>query len=389
MSGDPPRRRSPLRHLTEELEGLAAADLLRKRPPPRDRELATRVQLGSNDYLGYAQGGRLRAAAITAARDAWTGAGASRLVCGEHDAHRALELALAAWLRTESALVFTSGYAANVGALSALAGAGDVIVSDALNHASLIDGCRLSRARVVVVPHRSVAAVRAALGDARRARRRWVVTESLFSMDGDVADLAGLRDACDDHDAALYVDEAHALGVVGPEGRGHCAAAGVVPDVLVGTMGKALAAQGAFVAGSQALNQWLWNCARSFVFSTGLSPLLAHLARDAVHAVRKDDAARARVTSAATELRAALAAVGVPVAPDAVGAILPVVVGAPGRALQISSDLASQGIAVQAIRPPTVPEGSARLRVVAHALLTEDDIARASTAIAAAWRATA
>lgn len=375
----------PLRYLHGELKALEGRQLLRTRPAPRDRAISGRLNLCSNDYLGYAASGRLRPFAEAAVAASWTGAGASRLVAGEHEAHRALEKLLADWLGTESALLFTSGYAANVGTIAALAGEGDLIVSDALNHASIIDGCRLSRARTVVVPHLEVEAVRRVLG-AEPARRRWVITESYFSMDGDCPDLAALRAICDDHDAALVLDESHAMGIYGPEGRGLAVAAGVVPDVWVGTLGKALGAQGAFVAGSEVLVAWLWNRARSFVFSTGLSPVLAGIANGAVETARGDETGRRQLMERSGDLREALAGLGLHLAPGSQGPIIPVLVGDTGRALQISRALFELGVDVQAIRPPTVPEGSARLRVTASSLLSRGDIDRVAAAFREAWR---
>ncbi len=309
-----------------------------------------------------------------------TGAGASRLVAGEHLAHGEAEREIAAWLRCPASLLFSSGYAANLGAIAALAHRDDVIVSDALNHASIIDGSRLSGARVVVVPHRDIAAVERALVEASRARARWVVTESYFSMDGDIPDLRSLRTLCDAHDAALYVDEAHAVGVFGPEGRGLCAEVGVVPDVLVGTFGKALGLQGAFVAGSEILRSYLWNRARSFVFSTGISPALSSRIRANVRRVIADDPARQRVHRVASRLREALRSAGVTVPSDARGPVLPWLVGAPSAALALSTQLREHGILVQAIRPPTVPPNTARLRITATASLTELDVERSVAA---------
>lgn len=368
---------NPLRYVHDELMRLEEAQLLRK--PPRPRDGAASLNLCSNDYLGYAASGRLRAFAEAAVAASWTGASASRLVAGEHQAHRSLERLLAAWLDTESALLFTSGYAANVGTIAALAKEGDVIVSDALNHASIIDGCRLSRARTIVVPHLDLEAVERALKH-EPARRRWVITESYFSMDGDCPDLRMLRVICDQHDAALILDESHAIGIYGPEGRGLAAAAGIAPDVLVGTLGKALGGQGAFVAGSEALVAWLWNRARSFVFSTGLSPVLAGIAQGAIETARGDEVGRRQLMERSRELRKAFVALGLRVTPGSEGPIIPVLVGEAGQAIEMSRALSGLGVEVQAIRPPTVPEGSARLRVTASSLLSAADIERATAA---------
>lgn len=378
MSNDV-RGRDPLRHLQAELDNLAERQLLRTRPLARDQAAAGRLNLCSNDYLGYAASGRLRGFARAAAEEHWTGAGASRLVAGEHAAHRALERQIAGWLRAEDALLFTSGYAANVGIIAALCGEGDLIVSDALNHASIIDGCRLSRARTVVVPHLDADEVRRALRGSE-GRRRWVIAESYFSMDGDCPDLRALRSICDEEDAALVLDESHAMGIYGPEGRGLAAAAGITPDVLVGTLGKALGAQGAFVAGSRELCAWLWNRARSFVFSTGLSPLLAAIAKGGIELAQTDDAGRAFLMARSSELREGLSDLGLAIAPGSQGPIIPVLVGESGRAVALSRALGERGSDVQAIRPPTVKEGSARLRVTASALLEPADVERAIAA---------
>lgn len=372
----------PLRHLEIELAELDRKGLLRVPPGATSKEAGSPGErllvLCSNDYLGYA------AAPLDTAAEP-SGAGASRLVTGEHGAHAEAERQVASWLHTPASLLFSSGYAANVGAISALARPGDLIVSDALNHASIIDGCRLSGARVAVVPHRDTAAVERVLAESRGsqgtaqgdARRRWVVTESYFSMDGDSPDLWALRSICDHHDAALYVDEAHAVGVLGPEGRGACAEVSVVPDVLVGTLGKALGLQGAFVAGTAALRTYLWNRARSFVFSTGMSPALASRIGGNVLRVAKDDAARERLHRSAERLREGLGQLGMRVMPDSRGPIMPWLVGSATAAVAISRALREEGVVVQAIRPPTVPEGTSRLRITATATLTEQDVERA------------
>lgn len=340
--------RDPLSHLHDALDALAAKGLRRTPPAPLT---ADEVSFCSNDYLGLA---RRRTPA-----DAMSGAGASRLVAGERQAHAALEHAFARWLGTEACLAFASGYAANVGALAALAGPDDLIVSDALNHASLIDGARLSRARIAVTRHNDLDAIAAALAG-RKEERAWVVVESYYSMDADGPDLRALRAVCDAHGAALYVDEAHALGVLGPEGRGRSAEAGVAPDVLVGTFGKAFGSQGAFVAGRLILRDWLWNRARSFVYSTGLSPMAADAARLALAEATDNPLLRERVHALALRFREGLVALDLH--PLGFGHIVPVVLGSNERALAVASALAARGLVVPPIRPPTVPEGTARLR---------------------------
>lgn len=382
-----------LTHLTAALEQLERDGLRRRPAEPVDAE---ELSFCSNDYLGLA---------ARPAPPAPSGAGASRLISGERAEHRRLERALASWLELDDALVFTSGYAANVGALSALAQAGDLVVSDALNHASLIDGARLSRARVEVVPHNDAGAVADAL--ARRTEpRAWVAVESYYSMDADGPDLAALRAVCTEHGAGLFVDEAHALGVLGPAGRGRCAEAGVVPDVLVGTLGKAFGSQGAFVGGRAVLREWLWNRARSFVFSTGLAPVSAAAGLRALTDIVELPALRERVAELSMRLREGLVSAGAALAPSGAGGhaevaqststqprllgfghVVPVVLGTEARALSVAAGLRARGIAVHAIRPPTVPAGSARIRLTITARHTARDVDRAVDAFDQVLRA--
>jgi 8-amino-7-oxononanoate synthase len=313
--------------------------------------------------------------------------------------HSRFERGVAAWLGVEDALLFSSGYAANVGALAALAAPGDLIVSDALNHASLIDGARLARARVAVVPHGDAAAIARALKE-RTEARAWVVVESYYSMDADGPDLGAVRAICDAHGAGLYVDEAHALGVLGPRGRGRCAESGVAADVLVGTLGKAFGGQGAFVAGRAVLRDWLWNRARSFVFSTGVAPVSAAAALRSLQEMLERPALSAHVIAMSERLRAGLTRAGArpldaatlrPVdgaAPALAllgfGHIVPVVVGSARHALELAERLRSQGVAAHAVRPPTVPAGTARLRLTVTAQHRPEDIDRVVDAFASA-----
>jgi 8-amino-7-oxononanoate synthase len=373
-----------LAFLGDALRRLEQSGLLRQRPPVLPE---AGLVFCSNDYLGLASAGAGEGGPFPGeVSSAALGASASRLVCGEHGEHVALERALADWLQTDAALVFTSGYAANVGVLSALAGAEDVILSDALNHASIIDGARLARAEVVVYPHLDVDAVRAALAKVA-GRRAWVVTESYFSMDADSPDLRALRRVCDEAGAALVVDEAHALGVLGPEGRGVCAEAGVRPDVLVGTLGKAFGASGALVAGCDELVAWLWNRARSFVFSTGLSPAVAEGARRRLERSRREPGLREAALARAAQLRAGLRAMGIE--PRGHGVIVPWVIGDPRVALRVARELRESGLFVQAIRPPTVPEGTSRLRLTVSAAHSEADVDHLLLALERAWTGSA
>lgn len=337
----------------------------------------------SNDYLGL--GARSVSRETLSSLDgARRGAGASRLVQGSFAEHEVLERELAEWLGAESSLLTLSAFAANVGLIPALGEAESLVVSDALNHASIVDGCRLARARVVVTPHLELDAVEAALREHRGSAPAWVVTEGLFSMDGDCPDLPALRALCDRYEAGLIVDEAHSLGVLGPAGAGRAAAQGVRPDVAVAGLGKAVGSQGGVIACSGALRTWLWNRARSFVFSTAPSPLLCRLTLAQVRAARAADDARSRLEARSLELREALAARGLPALPGAVGPIVPVVLGSNERALGAMAELRRRGILAQAIRPPTVAVGAARLRLTVHADWPDDAVPRIVSAVEAA-----
>ena len=338
---------------------------LRRSPAPTERMQV----LCGNDYLGLATHPDVIAASQQAIAADGAGAQASRLVSGTLARHVAVESALADWLGVERCVVFSSGYAANVGLLSALLEPGDRVVSDALNHASLIDGLRLARAEKVVVPHGDVEAMTNAVVAARAAGsgQTYVVTESVFSMDGDVAPLAAIAAACATHGAHLIVDEAHALGVFGAAGRGAVAAAGLEGAVAVriGTFGKAFGAGGAFVACSGVVGAWLENRARSYVYSTGVSPGLLGAVQGSLPLLRRGEA-QARLWARITDMAEALAEVGWWSGPGR-SAVFPLVVGAPEDAVALSAALGASGYFVQAIRPPTVPEGTSRLRVTVSA----------------------
>lgn len=318
------------------------------------------INFASNDYLGLAGDPRLSRAAAAELEDSGTGVGASRLITGNHRQHVLLERAVADWLQTGGVRLFNTGYAANVGVLTSLLRAGDVVFSDELNHASIIDGCRLSRADVVVIPHRDLAALEAGL-TARHGRRRIVVSESLFSMDGDLADIEAIAALCKRYDAAFVLDEAHAVGALGPEGRGLAADLGIVPDVVLGTFGKALGSFGAFAATTPAIADLLWNRARTLVFSTGLPPSVPAASRAALEVVRGADGDQRRRTLAshARRLRALVSRAGGALP----SAIVPIVLGGEQAAMQCMERLLAGGLFVQGIRPPTVPIGTARLRV--------------------------
>lgn len=337
---------------------------------------AALLDFTSNDYLGLSADPSIIAGAVRALEVHGASGRASRLLGGGSPSSLVVEQKFADWLGAESALLMPSGYQANVTLLPAIAGRGDVIVSDELNHASLIDAMRLSGATVRIFPHGDTEQAACILNQVQNARRRFLVTEAVFSMDGDVAPLVELERLCSQYGAGLIVDEAHAVGVLGPLGRGACAALGVTPLARVVTGGKAMGAAGGLVAGPRALTDLLVHRGRGFVFSTAVSPAMVGALDASIEVVAGAEAARARLHSHARSIAAAM---GAP-SPDA--AIVPVPMGSSARAVEAQAALREQGFDVRAVRPPTVPEGTARLRVVCRATQTEDSIAGLSAALA-------
>jgi 8-amino-7-oxononanoate synthase len=335
------------------------------------------IDFSSNDYLGLAADPRIAWAAARALEEAGTGAGAARLISGNHPLHERLERAIADFEQAPAALLFPSGYAANTGAIPALVGRGDAVYSDALNHASLIDGCRLSRAEARVFPHRDVDALDGMLrADAGRFARRMIVVDGVFSMDGDLFPLDRLVEVARRHSAWTYVDDAHGTGVMGPTGRGTAERFGVDGeiDVRMGTLGKALGTAGAFIAGSGRLCEWLMNRARPFVFTTGAPPALAAATLEALRIAREEPWRRARLRENARSLRAGLAALGHAAPGAADGHIVPVRVGDAGETMRVGDALRERGFLVGAVRPPTVPPGGSRLRITLGAAHTAEQI---------------
>jgi 8-amino-7-oxononanoate synthase len=361
---------------------LAARDaaglrrVLGPRPPVEDV-----LDLAGNDYLGLARDPRVTRAAADAALRWGAGSTGSRLVTGTTSLHTSLESSLARFCGAEAALVFSSGYLANVGVLTALGGPSVTIVSDAANHASIIDGCRLSGSPLVVVPHGDVDKVDAALSTVDTPDSL-VVTDGVFSVDGDLAPVRELHETASRHGALLMVDEAHAFGVVGPGGAG--AAAGLTGDVVrTVTLSKSLGAQGGAVLASQEVIDLLVNTARTFIFDTGLAPAAAGAALAALDVLRAEPERAAAVRSRARALGDIVRSLGVEtVAPDA--AVVPAYLGAAGRAVDAAASCLSAGVRVGCFRPPSVPPGRSCLRLTARADLSAADLDRATTALTAA-----
>ena len=344
------------------------------------------LDLASNDYLGLAQHPDVIDGGVRALRTWGSGSTGSRLVTGNTELHEEFETELADFFGTAAALVFSSGYTANIGAVTSLSGPDALIVSDAGSHASLVDACRLSRARVVVTPHRDVDAVAAALAE-RKEDRALVITDSVFSTDGAPAPLRRLHDVCRAHGAVLLVDEAHGLGVRGDGGRGLLNEVGLAgaPDVVVTTtLSKALGSQGGAVLGTGALRGHLIDSARTFIFDTGLAPAAVG---SALAALRVLNAEPWRAQAVLDNARTLAGICDVPEIPES--AVVSVVLGEPEVAVAAAAACLEQGVLVGCFRPPSVPAGTSRLRLTARASLTEDDLAlagRALTSVLAAAR---
>jgi 8-amino-7-oxononanoate synthase len=342
--------------------------------------------LCSNNYLGLAHHPKVRRAAAAAAMQWGASAGASRLVSGNMGLHRALEQRLAAFKRTDAALLFGSGYLANTGTIAALVGRDEVVLSDRLNHASIIDGCRLSGAERFVYRHRDTEHLAWGLRKAGR-RASLIVTDGVFSMDGDVAPLADLVELARGHGCRLLVDEAHATGAVGPGGRGAVAEAGLSGevDVVVGTLGKALGSYGAYVCGSSEIVELLVNSARPFIFSTAPPPPSVGAAAAALELLVSRPDRVQRLARNAEVIRAELRAGGLDPGRSRTQ-ILPIVVGEPGTATALCERALERGVFAQAIRPPTVPEGTSRLRLAVMSTHREAELKHAARVLVSAAR---
>jgi glycine C-acetyltransferase/8-amino-7-oxononanoate synthase len=386
---------SEIEQRLQELERLGLARRLRLVSGPQGPTVLIDgkpvLLLCSNNYLGLADHPRVREAAAEAAMRWGVGAGASRLVSGTMTIHRRLEERLANFKGSEACLLFGSGYLANIGVIGALAGRGDTIFSDELNHASIVDGCRLSRAEVIVYRHRDVEHLDWSIrrhGGRDGSARRLIVTDSVFSMDGDIAPLAAIAELADMHDARVVVDEAHATGNLGPGGRGAVAEAGLEGeiDVVVGTLGKALGSYGAYACTSSEIVRYLINTARPLIYSTAPSPPAVAGALAALALLRERPHRVQRLRSNARVLRRALAGEGFPVT-DAEMQIVPMIVGDEHTAMRLCQETLERGVFAQAIRPPTVAAGSSRLRLTVMASHTASELEMAASAFGDAARA--
>ncbi len=373
--------------LEKELELLKESRLYRQLPGPLEGPAGRRTRINgqevvlfsSNNYLGLAHHPRVKAAAVEAVERWGTGSGGSRLTTGNFVLHRRLEERIARFKGTEDAIVFSSGYLANLGVISALVGRGDLVLSDELNHASIIDGCRLSRATVKVFRHRDVAHVRDILLAERNSYRRClIVTDGVFSMDGDIAPLPQLLQLAEEFQVLLIVDDAHATGVLGKRGAGTVEHFGLEGQGIIqmGTLSKALGSEGGYVAGDAILIDYLRNRARSFIFSTAPSPPVVAAAMAALDVLEEEPCLIDQLHANACQLYRGLKEMGFEVLPTE-SAIIPLMVGETRRALTLSAALAEKGVFVTAIRPPTVPEGTSRLRITVMATHKPEDIQRA------------
>jgi len=340
------------------------------------------VNFSSNDYLGLSQDKRVQNAAKDAIDRYHASAASSRLICGNMSLHEQLEEELAEFKGREAALIFSSGYMANVGLLSTLAGEGDLICSDELNHASIIDGCRLSKAKTVVFLHKDLNHLESLLKRTATSRRKLIVSDSVFSMDGDLSDVAGLMELSRKHDALLMLDEAHATGVLGRKGRGaidHFEDQGKITEstgcvhVEMGTLSKALGSFGGFAACDRSMRDFLINRSRPFIFSTALPPASVGAARASLGIVRQESAIREKLWENTRMLKKKLREHQFDTGPSQTP-ILPICFGSEARALEVSAGLMKRGFFVPAIRPPTVPKGTSRLRLTVSALHSKAEI---------------
>jgi len=384
-----------LEQLSQELAVLEAKALRRRLQVVEEVLPGGKVRLGgqvllnlsANDYLGLAQDPRIIAAAQEAAARWGAGAGASRLVAGNLALHEAVEARVAEFKGTEAAVIFSTGYMANLGVISALVGEGDVVFGDRLNHASIYDGIKLAGASLTRFPHRDLNRLEDLLRKSQGAKRRLIITDSVFSVDGDLAPLKDLVALKERHGAWLLIDEAHATGVLGPRGAGLAAALGLTDrvEIHLGTFSKAFGSLGGYVAGDRRLIEYLHNRARSFIYSTALAPPILGAIAQALEIVAREPQRRGYLLAEAAKFRQDLLAGGL----DTLGSetqIIPVLVGDNARTLEFAAQLRARGLMAVALRPPTVPPGKARVRLSLSAAHAAADLARARETIVATAR---
>jgi len=380
-----PATTSPLQFIEEALDQLKKDGLYRKLRELSGEQLARArfdgrevINLSSNNYLGLTTHPKLKEAALRAVRDLGVGSGSVRTIAGTMELHMELERRIAVFKKTEAAVVFQSGFTANAGTVSSLLGKEDLILSDALNHASIIDGARLSRAEIKVFPHRDVEALERLLEETRQIKRRLVITDGVFSMGGDIAPLPKIAALARAHGAIMMVDDAHASGVLGRAGRGtvdHFDLHGQV-DIQVGTLSKAIGVLGGYVCGSKSLIEYLYHRARPFLFSTSHPPAVAAACMAAFDVLEQEPERIERLWSNTRRFKAGLKSLGFDTGLSETP-ITPIIVGEADVAMRFSDRLFERGVFAQGIGFPTVPKGSARLRTIVTATHTEGDLDRA------------
>jgi glycine C-acetyltransferase len=388
-------RSDPLRYLAEELDSLKSQGLYRRLRVLDDEQKAhtsidhrSVINLSSNNYLGLTTHPRLRERALDATRTLGVGSGSVRTIAGTMSVHMELERRLAAFKRTEATVVFQSGFAANAGTVSSILGKDDFIISDELNHASIIDGARLSRASIKVFPHRDAKAARAIVQELPRDRRRLIISDGVFSMDGDLGALPALCDVADECGCIMMVDDAHASGVFGTNGRGtidHFGLHGRV-DIQVGTLSKAIGALGGYVAGSRALIEFLYHRARPFLFSTSHPPAVAASCLAAIDVLESEPELIERLWDNTRFFKSGLQSLGFDTGTSE-SPITPVIVGDAARAMKLSDELFQEGVFAQGIGFPTVARDKARVRTIVTATHTRDELQFALDAFGKVGRA--
>ncbi|MDE2180638.1 MAG: 8-amino-7-oxononanoate synthase [candidate division NC10 bacterium] len=393
----PPLRDNMIQSLQRELDSLKAEGLyrwLRQVDGPQGSRIHVdgreAIHFAGSDYLGLACHPRLKQAACQATMQYGCGVAAARLISGNHDLYPQLEKRLARFKQAETALLFSTGYQANLGVISTLMNSQDVVFSDALNHASIVDGCRLSRATVRIFPHNDLAALERLLERERSARRRLIVVDGLYSMDGDVASLEEIVGLAERYDCMTMVDDSHGTGVLGETGRGTAEATGVLGriDIETGSLAKALGGFGAYVVGSRTVIEYLINRARPFIFTCAIPPVVLATVLEALTIVEQEPERRQRLWDNIRYVRAGLHEVGFEVSPSGTQ-IIPLMVGEPEHTMQFCQELLDRGIFAQGIRYPSVPRGTERIRLTVTASHSKTDLDAALTALAEAGRALA